>query len=53
MHHRVVDLMGGWVTRGRYNKMAGMATRLVAKLKELPADDPVRIRVTDQLLDKL
>ena len=41
------------MTRGRYNKMAGMATRLVAKLKELPADDPVRIRVTDQLLDKL
>jgi U3 small nucleolar ribonucleoprotein protein IMP3 len=38
---------------GRYNKLAGMATRLVAKLKELKPDDPFRIKVTDQLLDKL
>ncbi len=37
----------------RYNKLAGIATRLVAKLKELKPDDAVRIKVTDQLLEKL
>ena len=42
-----------WELRSRYNKLAGMATRLVAKLKELPADDPFRIKVTDQMLEKL
>jgi U3 small nucleolar ribonucleoprotein protein IMP3 len=39
--------------RCRYNKLAGVATRLVARLKELKPEDPVRIRVTDQLMDKL
>ena len=37
----------------RYNKLAGLATRLVAKLKELKPDDPVRVKVTDQMLEKL
>ena len=37
----------------RYNKLAGLATKLVSLLKELKPDDPFRIKITDQLLEKL
>lgn len=37
----------------RYNKLAGLATRLVALLNALKPDDPFRIKVTDQMLEKL
>lgn len=37
----------------RYNKIAGLITSLVAKLKQLPSDNEVRIRKTEALLDKL
>jgi U3 small nucleolar ribonucleoprotein protein IMP3 len=40
-------------TSHRYNKLAGIATKLVALLKELKPDDPFRQKITDQLLDKL
>jgi U3 small nucleolar ribonucleoprotein protein IMP3 len=33
--------------------MAGAVTRLAAKLKRLPAESEVRVRVTQELLDKL
>jgi len=36
-----------------YNKVCGMITKLVAQLKTLNERDPVRIEVTDLLLDKL
>lgn len=37
----------------RYNKLVGLITKLVSEIKSLPPSDPVRIQVTDQLLDKL
>lgn len=37
----------------KYNKIAGMVTKLVAQLKELDAKDPFRITTTEQLLNKL
>jgi U3 small nucleolar ribonucleoprotein protein IMP3 len=37
----------------RYDLMAGAVTRLAAKLKRLPAESEVRVRVTQELLDKL
>lgn len=36
-----------------YNRICGMVTRLVAKLKSLPNEDTFRIAMTDQLLTKL
>jgi len=36
-----------------YSKICGMTTKLVAKLRNLPADDAFRIAMTDQLLTKL
>mmetsp|Transcript_29996 Transcript_29996/g.73848 ORF Transcript_29996/g.73848 Transcript_29996/m.73848 type:complete len:184 (+) Transcript_29996:179-730(+) len=37
----------------KYNKVAGLITKLSAQLKDLPHDDPVRIKVTDGLIEKL
>ena len=36
-----------------YNRICGLVTKLTAKLKTLKADDPFRIAMTDQLLEKL
>ena len=36
-----------------YNKVCGLITKLVTQLKDLNERDPVRIEVTDLLLDKL
>lgn len=36
-----------------YNHIAGLVTSLISKLKKLPADDPFRIKATEQLLEKL
>mmetsp|Transcript_11345 Transcript_11345/g.17555 ORF Transcript_11345/g.17555 Transcript_11345/m.17555 type:complete len:182 (+) Transcript_11345:182-727(+) len=36
-----------------YSKICGMVTKLSAKLKTLKTDDPFRIAMTDQLLQKL
>lgn len=37
----------------KYNKIAGLATKLTSKLKKLPADDEFRIKMTDDFLEKL
>lgn len=37
----------------RYNKICGMVTSLVCKLKLLGPEDPFRMQITEQLLDKL
>mmetsp|Transcript_23508 Transcript_23508/g.32428 ORF Transcript_23508/g.32428 Transcript_23508/m.32428 type:complete len:183 (-) Transcript_23508:84-632(-) len=37
----------------KYNKMCGMVTRLVSLLKKMDARDPVRIELTEHLLQKL
>mmetsp|Transcript_14415 Transcript_14415/g.28465 ORF Transcript_14415/g.28465 Transcript_14415/m.28465 type:complete len:184 (+) Transcript_14415:55-606(+) len=37
----------------RYNKLAGLITKLTSQLKDLPSDDAVRIKVTDGLIEKL
>lgn len=36
----------------KYSKLCGMVTRLVHFLKKLESSDPVRIELTDQLLEK-
>lgn len=36
-----------------YNRIAGLVTSLIHKLKQLPADDPFRIKAAEQLLLKL
>ena len=36
-----------------YNKIAGLVTSLIHKLKQLPPDDSFRIKATEQLLHKL
>mmetsp|Transcript_5061 Transcript_5061/g.7124 ORF Transcript_5061/g.7124 Transcript_5061/m.7124 type:complete len:182 (-) Transcript_5061:261-806(-) len=36
-----------------YSRICGMVTKLSAKLKTLKADDPFRIAMTDQLLQKM
>lgn len=36
-----------------YNRLCGMITKLVGKLKKLPSEDTFRIAMTDQLLTKL
>lgn len=37
----------------RYNKVCGLITSLVSKLKLLPSNDSFRMQITEQLLDKL
>jgi U3 small nucleolar ribonucleoprotein protein IMP3 len=37
----------------RYNKLCGMVTKLTSILKKLDPQDPFRIELTDQLLEKL
>ena len=37
----------------RYNTLCGKVTQIVAKLKLLKGEDPVRIQATEQLLRKL
>lgn len=37
----------------KYNKLCGLVTKSVNVIKRLDAEDPVRIDLTDQLLDKL
>ena len=37
---------------GKYNKLCGMVTKLVATLKRLDPKDSTRIDLTDQLLNK-
>lgn len=37
----------------RYNKICGLVTSLVSKLKTLPSDDNFRMQITEQLLEKL
>jgi U3 small nucleolar ribonucleoprotein protein IMP3 len=37
----------------KYNKICGMVTKLVSTLKTLAANDPVRIEITDLILEKL
>lgn len=37
----------------RYNKICGLVTSLVSKLKILPSDDNFRMQITEQLLEKL
>lgn len=37
----------------KYNKMCGHVTKLTNMLKQLDSQDPTRIELTDQLLDKL
>lgn len=37
----------------KYNKVAGMITSLVAKLKALPQDNEFRVRSTEAMLNKL
>ena len=36
-----------------YNKIAGLVTALISKIKQLPPDDSFRIKATEQLLQKL
>lgn len=36
-----------------YNKICGMVTALICKIKQLPPDDTFRIKATEQLLEKL
>lgn len=37
----------------KYNKLAGMITKVVSVLRQLDSTDPTRIELTNQLLDKL
>ncbi|KOB61462.1 hypothetical protein PFHG_03213, partial [Plasmodium falciparum HB3] len=37
----------------KYNKICGYITKLVSKLRLLPENDEFRIKMTDELLDKL
>lgn len=36
-----------------YNKICGLITSLICKIKQLPFDDAFRIKATEQLLEKL
>jgi len=36
-----------------YNKVCGMVTKMATKLKTMAKDDPVRLKVTNDLLEKL
>lgn len=53
----VVQIMRRYHVQGRddykkYSKLCGVVTRLVHFLKKLESSDPVRIELTDQLLEK-
>ncbi|BAM41162.1 U3 small nucleolar ribonucleoprotein/40S ribosomal protein S4-like [Theileria orientalis strain Shintoku] len=37
----------------KYNKLVGYITKLTSDLRKLPEDDPFRIKMTDDLLEKL
>jgi U3 small nucleolar ribonucleoprotein protein IMP3 len=37
----------------KYNKLSGLATKLVARLKQLPPDDPFRVDLSERMLNKL
>ena len=37
----------------KYNKIAGLATKLTSQLKKLPPNDEFRIKMTDDFLEKL
>ena len=37
----------------KYNRICGMITKLVSKLRKLDPQDPYRVDMTDKLLDKL
>ncbi|CAD7958153.1 unnamed protein product [Amoebophrya sp. A120] len=37
----------------KYNKIAGLVTKLTAQLRKLPSDDAERIKMTELLLEKL
>ena len=37
----------------RYNRIVGVITKLTHKLKQLPSSDKFRIKLTEQLLNKL
>lgn len=37
----------------KYNKVCGLITQLISKLKQLATDNPFRLKITEQLLDKL
>ena len=37
----------------KYNKLSGLTTKLVARLKKLAPDDPFRVGLTERMLDKL
>ncbi len=37
----------------KYNKIVGYVTKLVAKLRDMPQEDPLRIQMSEQLLQKL
>lgn len=37
----------------KYNKIVGNITKLVAKLKELPANDPKKVQMSEQLVQKM
>lgn len=57
-NHREVQVMRRYHIQGRddykkYQKIAGMVTKLVAVLKKLDPQDQARIELTDQLLEKL
>lgn len=36
----------------KYNKLCGMVTKVTSTLRKLDPQDPARIEMTDQLLDK-
>ena len=36
----------------KYNKICGIVTKLVNVIKRLDPQDPVRVELTDQMLDK-
>lgn len=36
----------------KYNKICGIVTKLVNVIKRLDPQDPVRVELTDQVLDK-
>ena len=53
----VAQIMRRYHVQGRddykkYSKLCGVVTRLVHFLKKLESSDPVRIELTDQLLEK-
>ena len=37
----------------RYNKICGMITKMVSIVRKLDTNDPFRLKMTEQLLEKL